>query len=480
MKARRSVVLLAALSIAAGVVVPFFGFVSPLLLAVAACMFVVAPPIVVAIAQRRLDLFAPVWAFALGFAILFVVRPIVEIAAGGPGLILSQDPSPTYVSALFVAAFGGWAFMFGYFAPLGGALARHFPQAQVSVDRSAVNRGALTISAIGISLFGAFLATSGGPSALFVLLAGRSDASASALAQSSGYFSTGLLWLASGGVAVLATTEHWRSARGGAGMILVAMALALPFASGARSWTIPVIAALVMLWYLRAGRRPRLVSVVGMLCLAFVLGIAAAGSSRTAAVREQQSVLGAVWASLIDPGRSMSDFLTGGDTAMLPDLAIEIQYVPRVLPFQMGATYVEMLARPIPRAVWPEKPREADNQLMAVIWPQLVGVVGFAFSIFGEPYLNFGLAGVGIVLFLYGVISRVVLEWLYLSNRSPLAWGLLAMWTPFVIIYLRGGFGVDFQRQAMMLLPYIAVLFVAARSHAAKHSRLPSERLVSA
>jgi hypothetical protein len=69
--------------------------------------------------------------------------------------------------------------------------------------------------------------------------------------------------------------------------------------------------------------------------------------------------------------------------------------VPARIPHAHGRTYLNALARPVPRALWPDKPKAADTLLTARIWPRLAAIGGgFAFSLFGEPYLNFGLAGV--------------------------------------------------------------------------------------
>src|SRR5207237_6298975 len=109
----------------------------------------------------------------------------------------------------------------------------------------------------------------------------------------------------------------------------------------------------------------------------------------------------------LHPGQAAQDFFGGADTAMVDGLAVELQFVPNSIDYQMGRTYLEAVSRPIPRAVWADKPRAAETQLMATMWPQLsTAGVQFYFSVFGEPYLNFGLVGVIAIYLLFGIFWR--------------------------------------------------------------------------
>jgi len=156
---------------------------------------------------------------------------------------------------------------------------------------------------------------------------------------------------------------------------------------------------------------------------------------------------------------------------MAPDLAIELRYVPGVLDYQFGATYVEALMRPIPRAWWPGKPQSADAQLMSVIWPVYYDQqVGFAFSAFGEPYLNFGIAGVAVFGLVFGVICRTLYTWIARRPGSQLAQAVFAVSWPFVFVYMRGGIGVDYQRQLIILVPLLVGYHFAWRDVPGDHS----------
>jgi hypothetical protein len=176
------------------------------------------------------------------------------------------------------------------------------------------------------------------------------------------------------------------------------------------------------------------------------------------------SLVDAVGASVSDIEGTAREFFLGLDTAMLPTLAIEMSYVPDVVPYRMGSTYVEAALRPIPRAIWNAKPEAADTQLMRILWPDLAEQrIGLAFSLFGEPYLNFGVPGVLLVSFWFGVAWRSLWEYWHRQPDNAVAIGLFAISWPFLFIYMRGGIGVDYQRQLIALAPFIVLAWWARR-----------------
>jgi hypothetical protein len=165
---------------------------------------------------------------------------------------------------------------------------------------------------------------------------------------------------------------------------------------------------------------------------------------------------------VLNPGQALQDFFTQSDTAMVDALAVELQFVPDSISYQFGRTYLEAASRPIPRAVWTDKPRAAETQLMATIWPQLAtGGVQFYFSVFGEPYLNLGLVGVIVVSTLFGLFWRALYAWFARAPANPFVIVFFALSWPFLLVYVRGGIGADYQRHLIYLLPVLAAyLFI--------------------
>ncbi|HUY27882.1 MAG TPA: hypothetical protein VMV27_10725 [Candidatus Binataceae bacterium] len=104
--------------------------------------------------------------------------------------------------------------------------------------------------------------------------------------------------------------------------------------------------------------------------------------------------------------------MAGGRLSMFPTLADVMAQTPSIIPYWGGVTYYPLLAKPIPRFVWPDKPEEVtgrtfghrygytglDDPGTSINLPQVV-----------EQYANFGRFGVYIGMFIIGMIYRALL-----------------------------------------------------------------------
>ena len=412
----------------------------------------VAAPFILLVAGRRLDVFEPVYLFVVCYGALFVLRPAVELGSRRYVAVGGIDPGPQLAHALAIGALGCLGYLLGYYLPLGRRLATRSTARTTPPTTASLATYALVWLAVSFALFGVFILGAGGWNALTTLLAGRSPASAQILTEASGYSYSALLWLASVGVLILAVADRWRSVPAVLGFLLIGLSQVIPFVSGSRSMMLPTLLAVVLLAYLRVRRRPPLYLIaVGGIAL-FVVGIAAPSQYRAAA--QERSVLDGVSVVLDDPGTAAANFVLGGDTAMASDFAVALDYVPSMLDFRFGSTYVEALARPVPRSVWPDKPLALDTQLMYLIWPSLAPYVGFAYSIFAEPYFNFSYIGELGILLLFGLACRWLYEWTSANPRSYFAMGVFALAWPYIIVFVRGGLAVDSHRFVIALAPF--------------------------
>ena len=423
-------------------------------------------PVIRGLVRRQHDVFEPSFLYALGFGVLFVIRPMFEWSSvTGAPMLVGVDPTSTYLAAMFVATVGGMSFHAGYYSRFGVGLADRMPRAPEALDGVRIRFGVLGLTVAGVALYAAFLIASGGLGSITAVIAGRNADFASMVSQPVGYLYSGLLLLFPAGMILLATTGSWRSLSGVAGFALVVIAVLPAVFSGSRVEMLPALAAVGVLAYLRRGTRPRLLTMISLALVGFVLLISVPRDYRGTDDRTG-TLLDAVATSVAHAETTGRDFILGLDTAMLPALAIELSYVPDVIPFQLGSSYIEAALRPIPRAVWSEKPDAASTQLMRVLWPDLYAVrVGLAFSFFGEPYLNFGLPGVVVISSLFGVAWRSLWEYWHRQPKNVVAIGILAISWPFLIVYMRGGIAVDYQRQLIALVPFVALAWLAARDH---------------
>jgi hypothetical protein len=86
---------------------------------------------------------------------------------------------------------------------------------------------------------------------------------------------------------------------------------------------------------------------------------------------------------------------------------------PAMVPFWGGETYYPILFKPIPRAVWPDKPEEMSGQTFGHRYAMIsAGNTGTSINLpqLVELYANFGLIGVIAGMFLFGLIYRLLIE----------------------------------------------------------------------
>jgi hypothetical protein len=86
---------------------------------------------------------------------------------------------------------------------------------------------------------------------------------------------------------------------------------------------------------------------------------------------------------------------------------------PDVVPFQYGETYSYLTIGWIPRVFWPEKPiANAANNFYAVAYDvsteESIKTSSFGATLMGEGYMNFGVAGVVVVMCVLGLVTSLL------------------------------------------------------------------------
>jgi hypothetical protein len=126
------------------------------------------------------------------------------------------------------------------------------------------------------------------------------------------------------------------------------------------------------------------------------------------------------------------------DGNMLDGFALLLQVYPERLDYRYGREHLEILLRPIPRSIWPEKPVGGYMNKLGLFDVTSQFGLGISQSLFGSFYEEGALLGVVILSILYGLgIGRFV----YFTTRiHPFAGVLMrAMLCAFLVPLLRGG-----------------------------------------
>lgn len=195
------------------------------------------------------------------------------------------------------------------------------------------------------------------------------------------------------------------------GLGFVALALVY-LATGKRSLLLSPVAVGAVAWMMATRQVPvfRLLLIgagaFGLFSvLLLVRGVASTGA-------KDLNDLGVIMAERAEGTFSASldelSYRAGGYASIYPIL----HHVPEEVPLLWGESYLTLLARPIPRVIWPSKPRGTDFRTGVTFYNSPWGVPPGAV---GEAFWNFHIPGVVGIFFLFGIfkrwLCRVVLQY---------------------------------------------------------------------
>lgn len=283
-------------------------------------------------------------------------------------------------------------------------------------------------------------------------------------------------WFGPGAATAMVITARTPSQRRWS-YVLGVLALALYLLSGNRSLALFPLLVGIVIW-VKSGRRFPLPLAAGV-ALAALLIIPVIGALRTVGAYDDVTLSEI---SKSSEGASVSNALAelGGSAGVL---AITLQYVPAEEPYRWGRTYLGYLRQVIPnvgglkdisespRAILAESGSlsEALPRLSPSTWASvrvlgvqgaIYGGQGVGFSGIGEPYLNFGFAGV--VVFFLGagaLFARMEARNLLLDFRW-LVFATFFYW--FLISTVRNEFGV-FVKPASFILISLGIWILVRR-----------------
>jgi hypothetical protein len=299
----------------------------------------------------------------------------------------------------------------GYYGPLAALLSAIIPRPQMNWRRiSNVKLSGLLFSMVGLLLFivGRALAL---PLSFAQLLTFASDLClfgacilfALQLTNKIGIVSGLFLW------AVLVPVRLWLGL--GTGLtsegLIIALLLIFTYASLRHRlpWTIIIVGGLSFCIIRPAEQSFRALTWRG-------------GTMENATVADKSALLAGMIRETLSDSLGQDDGTTemiqfsmrrlGTDSLTLADV---LHDTPRIVPYWNGASYYPLLFKPVPRALFPNKPEEITGQTFGHRYgllnqgnfetsynlPQLI-----------EGYINFGFPGVVVTMLLFGVLYRLV------------------------------------------------------------------------
>ena len=401
---------------------------------------VLAYPLVARGLRRQLDPFEPIALFALAYGAMFVARPasmIVSDHLAYEGPRRATDVSSTFSKMLLLALLGAVAFVGAYETPVGRRVASGWRGVGELATRRVV-AVALTIGGLGVMSFVAFLVSSSGLSGLALIFRGRTAELSQDVAGTSYYLWYSFFLLVPATLILIAVgLERRRKVLLVIGFVFGAIFLLRTVPLGARIAILPLLGGAFVFYYLRRARRPSPVVLV-LLALIALVGSAFLSDLRGRSTRGE-SVAETIVRST-RPSRIVAPLVSGPDTEMAPVLAAALSKIPSTFHYTYGGTIVgDLVSRPIPRALWSDKPEPPRDRLIASLWPveRKKGGINPEFSVLLYFFWDFGVPGIVVGMALFGLSARALFEYFQNYRHSTAAQVLysLALW--FIVIGLR-------------------------------------------
>lgn len=433
------------------------------LLACLACV-----PLLKKVHTGRGPLLDPVSVFAVTFFINYGWSSLLNYS----GIVAGLELRHIIPDALDLAMAGLILYFVGYWLPFGSALGRSLPAPWSRLSDEGVQN--LASACLGITTF-YLLASALGYRWLITFL-GSFD------------------WITLGLATILAyrpkpPRRGFGSRRWHAWLLLL-VAVFQGFNTGFRGmFVLPVVVFLVAIHFAR-GRFPwvsfalfTVIAFTVIMPLAHFYKIARQGHEMSIAESIQYTVDQSRKVDLKQYSDSMTQTLIRR-YGIMPIFAPVTHKAGVVVPFQRGKTYKHLFTSFIPRFLWRDKPVLASfvgNEL-----PRKFGIIGerdtktsVGMGLMGEGYINFGLVGLLAVMLFYGVLSRMLNDWLLTRPGVTAVDSALFLPVFWVIANQEGTVVVNLTGLAKLLVVFVAVGWVvsgtatSARSSALRPSTWP-------
>ncbi len=134
---------------------------------------------------------------------------------------------------------------------------------------------------------------------------------------------------------------------------------------------------------------------------------------------------------------SWDRLVAGEDANMLDGFAIVRFVYPELMDFTLGMEHLEVLIRPIPRELWPDKPVGGYVNKLG-LRDASQGLLGISQSIYGSFYGEGGIIGIAVFAVLYGLGLAAITEWM--TTLHPFVYSVMrGLFVAWMIPLLRGG-----------------------------------------
>ena len=237
------------------------------------------------------------------------------------------------------------------------------------------------------------------------------------------------------------------------------MAILGPFLTSSRSTIVLLIIHLAIFLFYYGRLKVRTVLIGGAAAIFILVTLGAIRETNQTDVERDMTAIDRV----VGSGNSL-DFVR---TSAIMDR------VPETSPYLAGDSYLALLAAPIPRSMWLDKPQiSLGRYVKSEVFGEDVRAGGWPSGLVAEGWMNFGWLGLILPLFLFGALLRTVYE-----TCRPLLGVSFPVTLLYSVMIWRLGFGtigLNFAQGITQTLFYLApmlVLLLIARAPAPRTAR---------
>ena len=424
-------------------------------------------PLAARAVRGRFDALEPVVLSSLALIILFVLRPLVDLHVKHYDF-LGADLTSSYGQALAAALTAASAFMAAYHLPVGARLAERTPLIRARPDHLKVFNLALLMLLGTLAVLALVIVLSGGVTALVDM---RHQATLASRVPPVLFESIQV---------AVPTLLLFRVSRPGlptlSALAAVAAAVVILFMSvpmGNRRYLLLFIVSAGAWYFIRRGRRPKLLPTAAIALVLLLLVAIPVRESR----KGTRTFTAALQETVAAPGEALLSPFTSGDTEQIDTLAILVHDLGWRVPFQHGKQFLtNNLLLPVPSEVWSGKPQKIRTLIIQARFGGRDGnCVAFCptFSMIGDFYSDFGLLSVAVGAAMVGLLLRFSYAYLRRNSHDAIVKAAYCanLWTAFYIWW--DSYAYLVQNAVLLVCPFV-IAGLWARAGAAEND--PMER----
>lgn len=413
-------------------------------------------PIFIAFLKKSFDPFEPVYLWIALYAFLYLAKPLTQIISG----INFSYGAEFLDKALFVAILGLVCFYLGYYSSLGRKIGDWIPVIKSEISSKRLIIVAWIFIILGfLGFYYGYIRSTGGWEAFWLKphgIGAQIQKSTAYIWEASELMVVGFILVSEIFIAKLIAKNIklkdvlilLAAAVGGVGIYTIAW--------GSRTLYSWIFLALILIYFLKKGVRPKVKTIIAITLLLFLLLV-------FVPVYRQHLYVGGNFYKFVND-LNFKNFLNSavnpGDefNAYLAEIAL----VPDSVPYDNFSLYKNLPLYPIPRIIWPNKPNLLNHH-----WDEFLSKsgmqVGAAESMLGDFYAQKGIFGIIIGTLLSGIFWRTTHEYLKKApqNRSVIL--IYAFLMPNLFSYIAQSALIGVLKWVPYMLPPVILALILSR-----------------